>query len=151
MLTGRIKCLKTAPIFTGRPSIFSGGATVARYFVSASYVDEGGMYKTDQALKDYKTNAHLSRWNYRINYDLDVARSTTVALGMSGFLEKQNFPGLNNLNIWYSLIGQSPISIPFLYTNGLVPPYGTGNRTNSWVLATQTGFREQWENKTESM
>jgi TonB-linked SusC/RagA family outer membrane protein len=128
----------------------SGGATIARYFVSASYVDEGGMYKTDQALKDYKTNAHLSRWNYRINYDLDVSSTTTLALGVSGFLEKQNFPGLNNLNIWYSLIGQSPVSIPFMYSNGLVPAYGTGNRTNPWVLATQTGFREHWENKTES-
>lgn len=128
----------------------SGGATIARYFVSASYVDEGGMYKADQALKDYKTNAHLSRWNYRINYDLDVTRSTTLALGVSGFLEKQNFPGLNNLNIWYSLIGQSPVSIPFQYSNGLMPAYGTGNQTNPWVLATQTGFREHWENKTES-
>ena len=128
----------------------SGGATIARYFVSASYVDEGGMYKADEALKDYKTNAHLSRWNYRINYDLDVTRTTTLALGVSGFLEKQNFPGLNNLNIWYSLIGQSPVSIPFRYSNGLMPAYGTGNQTNPWVLATQTGFREHWENKTES-
>lgn len=128
----------------------SGGASIARYFVSASYVDEGGMYKTDQALKDYKTNAHLSRWNYRVNYDLDISRTTTLALGVSGFLEKQNFPGLNDLNIWYSLIGQSPVSIPFMYSNGLVPAYGTGNKTNPWVLATQTGYREHWENKTES-
>lgn len=128
----------------------SGGATIARYFVSASYVNEGGMYKTDHALKGYKTNANLSRWNYRVNYDLDISRTTTVALGVSGFLEKQNFPGLNNLNIWYSLIGQSPVSIPFMYSNGLVPAYGTGNKTNPWVLATQTGYREHWENKTES-
>ncbi|WP_315815754.1 TonB-dependent receptor [Paraflavitalea speifideaquila] len=128
----------------------SGGASIARYFVSASYVDEGGMYKTDQALQDYKTNAHLSRWNYRVNYDLDISKSTTLALGVSGFLEKQNFPGLNNMNIWYSLIGQSPVSIPFKYSNGLIPAYGTGNQTNPWVLATQTGYREHWENKTES-
>lgn len=128
----------------------SGGASIARYFVSASYVNEGGMYKTDQALKDYKTNANMSRWNYRVNYDLDISKSTTLALGVSGFLEKQNFPGLNNLNIWYSLIGQSPVSIPFKYSNGLIPAYGTGNKTNPWVLATQTGFREHWENKTES-
>lgn len=128
----------------------SGGASIARYFVSASYVDEGGMYKTDQALKDYKTNAHLSRWNYRVNYDLDISPTTTLALGVSGFLEKQNFPGLNHLNIWYSIIGQSPVSIPFMYSNGLFPAYGTGNRTNPWVIATQTGFREHWENKNES-
>ncbi len=85
-----------------------------------------------------------------LNYDLDISKTTTLALGVSGFLEKQNFPGLNNLNIWYSLIGQSPVSIPFKYSNGLIPAYGTGNQTNPWVLATQTGFREHWENKTES-
>jgi TonB-linked SusC/RagA family outer membrane protein len=128
----------------------SGGASIARYFVSASYVNEGGMYKTDAALKDYKTNANMSRWNYRINYDLDVSRTTTLALGVAGFLEKQNFPGLNNLNIWYSLVGQSPVSIPVMYTNGLVPAYSTGNKTNPWVLATQTGYREHWENKTQT-
>lgn len=38
----------------------SGGGSVARYFVSASYVSEGGMYKTDDKLKDYNTNANLS-------------------------------------------------------------------------------------------
>lgn len=128
----------------------SGGATISRYFVSASYVDEGGMYRSDGALKDYKTNAHMSRWNYRINYDMDITKTTTLALGVSGFLEKQNFPGLNNLNIWYSLVGQSPISIPFMYSNGLVPAYGGGSQTNPWVLATQTGYREHWQNKTET-
>ncbi|GAB3020336.1 TonB-dependent receptor [Niabella terrae] len=127
-----------------------GGATIARYFVSVSYVNEEGMYKSDQALKDYRTNANMSRWNYRVNYDLDVTKSTTLALGVSGFLEKQNFPGLNNLNIWYSLIGQNPVSIPFMYSNGLVPAFGTGNKTNPWVLATQTGYREHWQNKVET-
>lgn len=128
----------------------SGGASIARYFVSASYVDEGGMYKSDASLKEYKTNAHLSRWNYRVNYDLDVTPTTSLALGVSGWLEKRNLPGLNNMNIWYSLVGQNPISIPFMYSNGLVPAYGTGNQTNPWVLATQTGYREHWENKMES-
>lgn len=127
-----------------------GGATIARYFVSASYVDEGGMYKSDKSLKDYKTNAHMSRWNYRVNYDMDITKTTTLALGIAGFLEKQNFPGLNNQNIWYSLLGQNPISIPFMYSNGLVPAFGTGNRTNPWVLATQTGYREHWQNKMET-
>ncbi|MCU7694160.1 SusC/RagA family TonB-linked outer membrane protein [Haoranjiania flava] len=127
-----------------------GGATIARYFVSASYVDEGGMYKSDNSLKDYKTNAHMNRWNYRVNYDMDITKSTTLALGIAGFLEKQNFPGLNDQNIWFSLLGQNPVSIPFMYSNGLVPAYGTGNRTNPWVLATQTGYREYWQNKMET-
>ncbi|MFT4093885.1 MAG: TonB-dependent receptor [Niabella sp.] len=145
------KMLKDGANFYRAAINLSGGATIARYFVSASYVNEGGMYKSDAAALDgYKTNANLSRWNYRVNYDLDVTKTTTLALGVSGFLEKQNLPGLADQNIWYSLIGQNPISIPFMYSNGFVPAYGTGTKTNPWVLATQTGYREHWQNKMET-
>ncbi|WP_346319167.1 TonB-dependent receptor [Chitinophaga sp. YIM B06452] len=127
----------------------NGGATIARFFVSGSYVEEGGMYKSDESLKEYKTNANLSRWNYRINLDLDVTKTTLFRIGVAGFLEKKNYPGLKD-DIWYSLVGQSPVSIPKMYSNGLVPAYGTGNKTNPWVLATQTGYREYWRNKAET-
>lgn len=127
----------------------NGGATIARFFVSGSYVDEGGLYKSDNSLKEYKTNANLSRWNYRINLDLDVTKTTLFRIGVAGFLEKKNYPGLKD-DIWYSLVGQSPVSIPKSYSNGLVPAYGTGNKTNPWVLATQTGYREYWRNKAET-
>ena len=33
----------------------TGGGTVARYFISASYVNEGGLYETDRAMTDYNT------------------------------------------------------------------------------------------------
>lgn len=127
----------------------NGGATIARFFVSGSYVDEGGLYKSDASLREYKTNANLSRWNYRINLDLDVTKTTLFRIGVAGFLEKKNYPGLKD-DIWYSLVGQSPVSIPKSYSNGLVPAYGTGNKTNPWVLATQTGYREYWRNKAET-
>jgi TonB-linked SusC/RagA family outer membrane protein len=130
---------------------FSGGGTTARYFVSGSYVNEGGMYKSDEGLTDYKTNANYSRWNYRTNIDLDITSTTLVSIGVSGFLEKRNLPGLGDeQNVWYSIIGQSPVSIPILYSNGLVPTYGTGNRTNPWVLATQSGYKEDWKNRAET-
>jgi TonB-linked SusC/RagA family outer membrane protein len=136
----------------------NGGATIARFFVSGSYVQEGGMYKSDAALKEYKTNANLSRWNYRINLDLDITKTTLFRIGVAGFLEKKNYPGLKDDmvdgglkdNIWYSLVGQSPVSIPKTYSNGLIPAYGTGNKTNPWVLATQSGYREYWRNKAET-
>lgn len=33
-----------------------------------------------------------------------------------------------------------------MYSNGYVPAYGTGIQANPWVLATQTGYKEFWEN-----
>lgn len=124
---------------------FDGGGTTARYFVSVSYVEEGGMYKVDQTMKDYNTNANYSRWNYRTNFDMDLTKTTLVSVGVSGFLEKQNRPGLGNDDIWNSLVGMNPVAIPIMYSNGMIPAYGTGNKTNPWVLATQTGFGEHWK------
>lgn len=123
-----------------------GGGTTARYFVSVGFLNEGGMYKSDSSLKDYKTNANMNRWNYRTNFDIDVTKTTLVSIGVSGYLKKQNTPGHSSDYIWYSLIGQNPVSIPVMYSNGLVPAYGTGNKTNPWVLAAQTGYTEYWEN-----
>ena len=136
---------------TYRASInMSGGGATARYFVSGSYIQEEGMYKTDEALNRYNTNSGLSRWNYRSNVDIDITKSTVLHTGVAGFLEKQNRSGLHGLNIWSALAGQTPTSIPLMYSNGLVPAYGTGDRTNPWVLATQTGYHEFWRSKIET-
>lgn len=79
----------------------SGGGTTARYFVSASYVKEDGMYNTDESLKDdYNTNAAYHRWNYRLNTDIDITKTTLLKVGVAGFLSKRNSPGLGDGDVW---------------------------------------------------
>ena len=125
----------------------SGGGTTARYFVSASYYDEQGMYNTDKSLKDdYNTNADFKRYNYRLNTDIDITKTTLLKVGVSGWLSKRNSPGLGDGDVWGELFGYTPIQTPILFSNGYVPAIGTGNKTNPWVAATQTGFNENWEN-----
>lgn len=124
----------------------NGGGSTARYFVSLSYLKEDGMYKTDETLrKDYNTNANANTWNYRLNTDIDITKTTLLKVGVSGSLKKYNEPGLSG-DVWKSLMYQNPISVPVMYSNGYVPACGTGERTNPWVLATQTGYKEHWEN-----
>ena len=129
----------------------NGGGSTARYFVSLSYISEEGMYKTDNAVrKDYNTNPGSQRWNYRLNTDIDITKTTLVKVGVSGSLKKRNAPGQGG-NVWTSLMNQSPISIPVMYSNGYVPAFGKDdNRSNPWVLATQTGYFEIWENKVQT-
>ena len=124
----------------------NGGGSTARYFFSLSYLKEDCMYKTDETLrKDYNTNANANTWNYRLNTDIDITKTTLLKVGVSGSLKKYNEPGLSG-DVWKSLMYQNPISVPVMYSNGYVPAYGTGERTNPWVLATQTGYKEHWEN-----
>jgi len=130
----------------------SGGGSTTRYFASASYVDEGGMYKTDETLrKDYNTNANYKRWNYRLNADVNVTKSTLLKVGVAGSLSKRNSPGLGDNDFWGVLFGYSPIRTPLVYSNGYIPAVsGENHLINPWVVATQTGFNENWRNNIQT-
>lgn len=129
----------------------SGGGTTARYYLSGSFTNNEGMYKTDDTLKkQYDTNSSLKRWNYRMNVDVNITKTTLIQVGLSGSLDKQNRPGKGD-DVWRAIVGQNPISIPVMYSNGCVPATGKeDDRINPWVTATQTGYQEYWENKMQT-
>ncbi len=146
-----MKLLLKDGAYTKRASLnLDGGGTTARYFVSGSYIDEGGMYSTKDAWEGYDTNANYKRWNYRTNVDMDITKSTLLRIGVSGSLDKQNLPGATYNEIWNSLMGQNPISVPLRYSNGNMSSRGSGGKNNPWVLMTQMGYIENWNNKIQT-
>ena len=140
---------KGAPIYRATVDL-SGGGTTARYFISASYVDEGGMYKTDKGLKEYDTNANYRRWNYRMNVDLDLTKTTLLKVGVSGSLDKKNQPGGTASQVWISALSYNPIATPVKYKDGKWAAQGTNNQINPWFLVTQMGYAENWNNKIQT-
>ena len=133
----------------------SGGGNTARYFASISYVQDEGMYKTDETLRHkYNTNADYKRWNYRLNADVDITPTTVLKLGISGNLNKRNSPGLGDNDVWGQLFGYNNLLSPLMYSNGYVPVTNLGrgqaNHMNPWVAATQTGYNEDWDNNINS-
>ena len=130
----------------------SGGGNTARYFVSLSYVEDQGMYNTDETLrKKYDTNANYKRWNYRMNVDIDFTPTTIIKLGVSGNLNKRNSPGLGDQYLWSELFGFNALSSPVLYSNGYVPAYGNNiHQMNPWVSSTRTGYNEEWDNNIQT-
>ena len=140
---------KGAPTYRATIDL-SGGGTTARYFVSASYVDEVGMYKTDKGLKEYNTNANYRRWNYRMNVDLNLTKTTLLKVGVSGSLDKQNQPGGTANQIWISTLSYNPIATPVMYKDGKWAAQGENNQINPWLLVTQMGYMKTWNNKIQT-
>ncbi len=67
----------------------NGGGNTARYFVSASYTEDQGMYNTDQTLRDdYDTNANYKSWNYRMNVDIDITKIDFIETRYSRFISQ---------------------------------------------------------------
>ena len=144
----------------------SGGGETARYYVSMAYTQDEGMYKTDKTLRDrYDTNANYDRWNYRMNVDVDVTKTTVLKLGISGNLNKRNSPGIGDDKVWGQMFGYNPLYTPVLYSNGLYPAKGVFNETeengattytldenyiNPWVSSTQTGYNTEWQNNIQT-
>ena len=136
----------------------SGGGSTARYFISGSYQDQQGMYKTDKTLREYNTNANFKKYTYRMNVDVDITKTTLLKVGIAGSLRKQNDPGVGSTAIWTALMGYNSIMVPKLYSDGKVPsaPDGSGQtgydqgRINPWVQATMSGFNESWQNNIQT-
>lgn len=135
---------------------FSGGGETARYYASMAYTNDEGMYKTDSTLKDkYDTNANYKRYNYRMNLDIDITKTTLLKLGVSGNLNKRNSPGLGDDSVWGQLFGYNALYSPLVYSNGYYPykaPTGSSgdNYVNPWVSSTQTGYNTEWDNNIQT-
>lgn len=117
----------------------NGGSDVAVYYVSASYFNETGLYRTDELTK-YNSQQSLTRYNMTSNLTLKPTNTTELKLGAKGFLSTGNFPGTPGDVIYNNTFYSTPIIHPPKYPDGKTanPPGGT--ITNPYALLTQRGY-----------
>ncbi|WP_372772777.1 SusC/RagA family TonB-linked outer membrane protein [Mangrovibacterium sp.] len=70
----------------------SGGTNFMKYFASLGYLNDGDVYK-GQENADFDPSFSYRRYNWRVNLDLNLTKSTVFSANMAGKLGYRHQPG----------------------------------------------------------
>lgn len=115
----------------------SGGSQIANYYVGASYYEEAGLYKTDP-LQQYDPQVRFKRYTLTSNLTFKATSTTTVDLGVGGFVGNGNYPGEGSGKIF----NQAYITPPHLFPVRYAPDSIAANKDmeSPYDMATQRGY-----------
>ena len=114
----------------------SGGGEIARYFISAGYYHEDGLFMTGKG-NSYNGNPDYQRYNFRSNVDINLHPTTVLSLTLGGFLTKRR-DAADSDGVWKSAFILNPNAFPIQYSNG----YWGGEKggTNPYWQVTRAGM-----------
>ncbi|MBD9110668.1 SusC/RagA family TonB-linked outer membrane protein [Bacteroides nordii] len=117
-----------------------GGGSLARYYLSLGMSNESSAYKQEKSSK-YSTAVGYRTYNYRVNLDINLTKTTTIYFGSDGFLSEKSEPGnANTDNLWATQRNLTPLTIPKVYSTGQLPAYGADNAYSPYVMLNYTGM-----------
>lgn len=126
----------------------SGGADIAKYYLSLGYYGENGQFKTAD-VESFNSALKYNRFNFTSNLDINLTKTTKVNFGVNGYLSNYNRPGQGRDNIFALAAVTSPHIIPAQYSNGQWPRLaGTG--LNPYQALTQSGIQNSYDNVVRS-
>ena len=77
----------------------SGGSENMKYFVSLGYLYQNGILKHFDVMP-YDNNYRYNRYNYRANLDVNLTKTTTMKLGIGGYIGKNQQPNTTHGYAW---------------------------------------------------
>jgi len=133
-----------------------GGNEKSSFYVSAGYYDETGLFKTD-GLQKYNTSIKFTRYNFSSALTIKATKTTTVDLGIKGWISNGNYPGTTTDgstatdDIFYMALKTYPILYPKMYPDGKEPFISTGGGLNSaYALLVNHGYMTIFQNQVMS-
>ncbi|MDO4163232.1 MAG: TonB-dependent receptor [Bacteroides sp.] len=122
-------CLKDMTVQTQHNVNISGGTDRVRYFISAGAYTQGGLFK--QFYQTYDNSYQYNRFNYRANLDIDVSKTTTISMGVSG--------NVNNSSKPYTGQGSSGMLINMYYST----PFSCAGFVDGKLVYTSTDYTDE--------
>jgi len=130
----------------------SGGAQVARYYMSLGVLNKDALFKQDKGINKYDTNVAYKQYNFRANVDVNLTKSSILTLGLEDIMVDQNYPGYGNSSqsLWDSQANMTPVTVPIVFSSGQLPAYGPNNdQISPYVLLNYSGYKKYHDNTTK--
>jgi TonB-linked SusC/RagA family outer membrane protein len=122
----------------------SGGTPSTRYFVSMTYLNQGGLYKYDD-LSDYNIQASLNKYNFRSNIDIDITKDLSLELNLSDVVRDRNYPNESASSFWQELRVTPSWLYPVTNPDGSIPQE-RNSPASPYGRLTQYGYKRFFEN-----
>lgn len=114
--------IKDVALQTQHNFSISGGTRGVRYFASLGVLTQDGLFKSFE--KEYDGNFKYNRYNYRINLDLDLTKTTLMRMNLGGRVNDKRTPNYE---------GSSDIGLLFRDIYWAIPMSGVGVMDGKWI------------------
>ncbi|MCH5597133.1 SusC/RagA family TonB-linked outer membrane protein [Niabella ginsengisoli] len=133
---------KNAPLYSFNANV-TGGSEKVNYYVSATHLDQRGVYGKDREFL-------FKRTNIQSNIDAKISQRLKVGLQINGRIETRDQPGVpGGDDYWaarFALFRNRPMELAYANNNPLYPN-DIGHNTENWAVQTKalTGYwRSDW-------
>lgn len=119
----------------------TGGTKGVRYYVGASYYMEDGIFNVvkDKEYSKYDNQIRYDRFNFRSNVDIDITKSTTMAISLSTQYYTKTSPGEDLANIYAYTMYSTPIASPPIFSDGTLA--NPENGYNPYRMLNSSGYK----------
>ena len=126
----------------------SGGGTSVRYFLSASFFQQDGMFK-EKNLYSYDNNINVQRYNFRANVDADITSTTLLSIKLASILQDKDTPGKDAGGIFNDILTASPVSFATEFADPAKVP-GEKGINNPYRSIFHSGYNTSYTTKYQS-
>jgi len=111
----------------------SGGTAKTKYFVSAGYFNQEGLFKdTKDVVATFSPQSVFKRYNIRSNFNFELSNRLKMTLDLSSQTESRNGPNNETERVVGDVFRASPLSTPGAVDGKIVNIF-TGSQNNPYV------------------
>lgn len=138
--------LKPQALQTQHNLSINGGTEKVRYFVSAGFFSQGGLFNHTDLVKEFDANRKYKRYNFRSNFDFDITKRLKASIDLSS--QTENLSGANNstLRIIEWIGAANPLTSPGFVGDKIVNLIGVGTATNPIANLFSEGYKREFKN-----